>query len=91
MAAGKRVHLCLPEEVVEKVERAAERADVLRTTWIMGAIISRLQESFEGPAAVSPQAYSKAVSAAMAAGRGKLNRHDAESVAARVIKALHDD
>ena len=43
MAAGKRVHLCLPEEVVEKVERAAERADVLRTTWIMGAIISRLQ------------------------------------------------
>lgn len=86
MAADKRVTISLSPDVLEKVEQEAERKDQFRTVWIQGAIMKRL----EGGLSLKGN-YAAAVAAAMAAGRGKLSRHDAEAVAAKVISTFKDD
>ena len=85
MAAGKEVKIRLDPEVLEQVEQAALKRDQFRTVWIMGAIMDRLHggQKLKGN-------YAAAVSAALAAGRGKLNRHDAEAVASRVIATFQE-
>lgn len=80
---AEKISLRLPPELLEQVEQAAENADQLRTTWILEAVKTRL-----GQATGSHHSYARAVAAAHQAARGKLNRVDAESVAARVICAL---
>ena len=84
--AAKEVKLRLDPEVLEQVEQAATRKDQFRTVWIQGAIMDRLHggKQLKGN-------YAAAVSAALAAGRGKLNRHDAEAVASRVIATFKAD
>ena len=84
--ADKRVTITLSPDVLDRVEKEAERKDQFRTVWIQGAIMNRLQgnKTLKGN-------YAAAVSAALQAGRGKLSRHDAEAVAAKVISTFEAD
>ena len=86
LMADKRVTISLASDVLEQVEHEAERKDQFRTVWIQGAIMSRLQGGLQ-----LKGNYAAAVAAAMAAGRGKLNRHEAEAVAAKVISTFNAD
>ena len=80
---AERLTLRIPSELLGAVEEAADNADKPRTTWILEAVQHRL-----GKGAEQRRSYAKAVAAAQQASRGKLNRVDAESVAARVICAF---
>ena len=83
---AKEVKIRLAPEVLEQVEQAATKHDQFRTVWIQRAIMDRLNggKRLKG-------SYAAAVSAALAAGRGKLNRQDAEAVASRVIATFKTD
>ena len=83
--AGQKVSLILDPDLLKQVEAEAERQDQVRTVWIQGAINQRLGHSS------GVKNFNRAVSAAMQAGRGKLSRHEAMSVAAKVITALNQD
>ena len=79
----KELKIRLEPEVLEQVEREATKRDQFRTVWIQRAIMDRLNggQQLKGN-------YAAAVSAALAASRGKLNRQDAEAVASRVISTF---
>lgn len=84
MAESQKITLCLDKKILAKIEAQASRASVVRTKWISEAIDARLNEHNFGSGV-----YAKAVSAALHAGRGKLNRVDAESIAAKIITVIH--
>ena len=82
--ATSKISLQLDQELLRQVEEEAEKNDQFRTTWIAGAIHQRLGHGR------SPKNYSRCVAAALSAGRGKLNRHEAMAIAAKVITAFNE-
>lgn len=84
MSESQKITLCLDKQTFQRViEQAANNSEV-RTKWITDAIKARLNEHNFGDGI-----YAKAVSAVYQAGSGKLNRTDAESIAAKVITVMH--
>ena len=84
MSESQKITLCLDKKVLARIEAQASQHSVVRTKWISEAIDARLNEYNFGTGV-----YAKAVSAALYAGRGKLNRVDAESIAAKIITVIH--
>jgi predicted transcriptional regulator len=79
-----RITICLDYKTLSRVEQLASDNSEPRTKWICDAISARLNEHNFGTGT-----YAKAVSAALYASHGKLNRVDAESIAAKIITVIH--
>lgn len=84
MSESQKVTICLDKQILARVMQQASLNSELRTKWISDAICARLNEHNFGTGI-----YAKAVSAALHASQGKLNRVDAESVAAKIITVIH--
>jgi hypothetical protein len=84
MSESQKITICLDKKTLSTIMQLAAKNSELRTKWISDAINARLHEHNFGTGV-----YAKAVSAALHAGRGKLNRTDAESIAAKIITVIH--
>jgi|TARA_R100000084_G_C4648005_1_gene147918 metal-responsive CopG/Arc/MetJ family transcriptional regulator len=84
MSESQKITISLDKKVLAKVVQQASLKSELRTKWISDAINARLNEHNFGTGV-----YAKAVSAALYASQGKLNRVDAECVAAKIITVIH--
>ena len=89
MTATKKreVKICLDPHQLDALTRAAESQQQSKSGFIRQLIDDKFNPP--KPKAKATPSYAKAVAEALRAGRGKLNRIDAEAITSAVIVAMH--